>query len=115
VCRVFDSPRGHESAGQVGCSYAGRVLDDGHAREIADRYSLGDGASLSGPVARGELGQVWQLATSLGLYAPPSRSPVLTARVRYQSLTEEGRVRGAGQRARFGQGASLFTAAPISC
>jgi Ser/Thr protein kinase RdoA (MazF antagonist) len=45
------------------------VLDLGHAVEIARRYSLGDDAALSGPVARGELGQVWQLSTSLGTWA----------------------------------------------
>jgi Ser/Thr protein kinase RdoA (MazF antagonist) len=45
------------------------VLDLSHAVEIAHRYSLGDDVALSGPVARGELGQVWQLSTSLGTWA----------------------------------------------
>jgi Ser/Thr protein kinase RdoA (MazF antagonist) len=45
------------------------MLDARHAAEIAERYSLGDGASLAGPVARGELGQVWRLATSHGVFA----------------------------------------------
>jgi len=45
------------------------VLDLSHAVKIARHYSLGDDAALSGPVARGELGQVWQLSTSLGTWA----------------------------------------------
>jgi Ser/Thr protein kinase RdoA (MazF antagonist) len=45
------------------------VLDSSHAAEIARHYSLGDDAALYGPVARGELGQVWQLSTSLGTWA----------------------------------------------
>src|SRR5439155_3237764 len=36
---------------------------------IADRYALGDRATLTGPVARGELGQVWRLITSNGTWA----------------------------------------------
>src|SRR5439155_24923856 len=36
---------------------------------IADRYALGDRAMLTGPVARGELGQVWRLITSNGTWA----------------------------------------------
>jgi Ser/Thr protein kinase RdoA (MazF antagonist) len=45
------------------------MLEVGDAAEIAHRYSLGGDAVLSGPVARGEIGQVWRLTTSLGAFA----------------------------------------------
>jgi aminoglycoside phosphotransferase (APT) family kinase protein len=45
------------------------MLDPGDAAIIAARYALGDGASLIGPVARGEVGQVWRLNTSRGSWA----------------------------------------------
>jgi Ser/Thr protein kinase RdoA (MazF antagonist) len=45
------------------------MLDPGSASVIARRYSLGDDASLSGPIARGELGQIWALTTSRGRFA----------------------------------------------
>jgi thiamine kinase-like enzyme len=45
------------------------MLQTGDATEIAARFSLGDAATLSGPVARGEVGQVWRLTTSRGTFA----------------------------------------------
>jgi Ser/Thr protein kinase RdoA (MazF antagonist) len=45
------------------------VLASAHGPSIARRFSLGDGATLTGPVARGELGQVWRLTTSNGVWA----------------------------------------------
>ena len=45
------------------------MLDGGDAVTIADQFQLGDDARLSGPVARGEVGQVWRLTTSLGSWA----------------------------------------------
>lgn len=45
------------------------MLDARDATDIAERYSLGDDAALSGPVARGEVGQVWRLTTSRGSFA----------------------------------------------
>ena len=46
------------------------MLDADTAGLIADAFDLGDGAVLSsGPVARGEQGQVWQLTTSTGPWA----------------------------------------------
>ena len=45
------------------------MLDATDAERIADCYALGSDALLSGPVARGEVGQVWRLATSLGAWA----------------------------------------------
>lgn len=52
------------------------------AGEIASRYGLGRDAALSGPVARGEMGQVWRLTTANGAWAlkepfdPPPREAV---------------------------------------
>lgn len=37
--------------------------------EVARAYGLGSGATLTGPAARGQLGQVWRLATDRGTYA----------------------------------------------
>jgi aminoglycoside phosphotransferase (APT) family kinase protein len=45
------------------------VLEASSASFIANRYGLGDRATLAGPVARGELGQVWRLITSSGTWA----------------------------------------------
>jgi Ser/Thr protein kinase RdoA (MazF antagonist) len=45
------------------------MLQVGDAFEIAERHALGDDAALSGPVARGEIGQVWRLSTSSGTFA----------------------------------------------
>jgi len=45
------------------------TLHLGDAAAIADRFDLGDRAELSGPVARGEVGQVWRLTTSAGMWA----------------------------------------------
>jgi Ser/Thr protein kinase RdoA (MazF antagonist) len=45
------------------------VVGPGHAQEITDRFCLGEGAVLSGPVARGEQGQVWRLTASSGVWA----------------------------------------------
>ncbi len=45
------------------------MLDAHDATDVAERYSLGDDAALSGPVARGEVGQVWRLTTSRGTFA----------------------------------------------
>ena len=45
------------------------MLDARDATDVAERYSLGDEATLTGPVARGEVGQVWRLTTSRGTFA----------------------------------------------
>jgi Ser/Thr protein kinase RdoA (MazF antagonist) len=50
-------------------AYAPTMLDVGDAAEVAERFSLGAEPKLSGPVARGEVGQVWRLSTSLGTFA----------------------------------------------
>ena len=45
------------------------MLESRFASEIADRYALGAGAVLSGPVARGQQGQVWKLDSVRGAFA----------------------------------------------
>jgi Ser/Thr protein kinase RdoA (MazF antagonist) len=45
------------------------VIDDARAGAIARTFGLGDGAVLTGTVARGEQGVVTQLATSRGMWA----------------------------------------------
>lgn len=58
------------------------MLEAAHADEIAARYQLGAQAVLAGPVARGELGQVWRLTTSRGSWAVKEPfAPPLSAEV----------------------------------
>jgi Ser/Thr protein kinase RdoA (MazF antagonist) len=45
------------------------MLTPAHAKRIAAEYGLGDDATMSGPVARGELGQIWRLETTRGAFA----------------------------------------------
>jgi len=45
------------------------VLNPGNAQLIGAEYELGDDATMSGPVARGELGQIWRLDSSRGTFA----------------------------------------------
>jgi fructosamine-3-kinase len=45
------------------------MLETGDAAEVAEWFSLGGSAVLMGPVARGEVGRVWKLSTSLGAFA----------------------------------------------
>jgi Ser/Thr protein kinase RdoA (MazF antagonist) len=49
--------------------YAAAVLSPGDAEPVAARFGLGRGAVMSGPVARGELGQVWCIDTPRGRWA----------------------------------------------
>src|SRR5262245_33583241 len=45
------------------------MLTAGDAERIAAEFALGNGAIMSGPVARGELGQIWRMESSEGRYA----------------------------------------------
>jgi aminoglycoside phosphotransferase (APT) family kinase protein len=45
------------------------VLSEADAERVAARFGVGGQALLSGPVARGELGQVWSLDTERGRWA----------------------------------------------
>lgn len=53
------------------------MLHPDQAAEVAGRFALGDGATLTGPVAAGRLGDVWRLSTGHGDYAvKDARFPV---------------------------------------
>jgi thiamine kinase-like enzyme len=45
------------------------MLEPEDVAEVTERFALGADAALSGPVARGEVGQIWKLSTSLGSFA----------------------------------------------
>jgi len=45
------------------------MLTAGQATRIADEFALGAGPVMSGPVARGELGQIWRLESAGGTFA----------------------------------------------
>jgi Phosphotransferase enzyme family len=45
------------------------MLTAGDAGRVAGEYELGPGPVMSGPVARGELGQIWRLESTLGVFA----------------------------------------------
>lgn len=45
------------------------MLTPSAAQQVADAYALGGPATLTGPVARGQLGQVWRLDTAAGSHA----------------------------------------------
>ena len=45
------------------------MLTAATAQDVADAYGLGGPATLTGPVARGQLGQVWRLDTEAGTHA----------------------------------------------
>lgn len=45
------------------------MLDVTHAALVAQRFGLGDNASMEGPVAFGRLGEIWQLVTERGRFA----------------------------------------------
>jgi Ser/Thr protein kinase RdoA (MazF antagonist) len=72
------------------------VVGPGHAQEIANRFCLGEGVVLSGPVARGEQGQVWRLTASSGAWAvkeifePPSEDESQEAGTFQEAACEAG-------------------------
>lgn len=46
-----------------------RVLTDRDATEVSHAFGLGHAATLEGPMARGQLGQIWRLTTTSGSFA----------------------------------------------
>ncbi len=46
-----------------------RVLTDRDATAVSQAFGLGPAVALAGPIARGQLGQVWRLTTSSGSWA----------------------------------------------
>jgi hypothetical protein len=75
------------------------MLQPGDAAEVAERFALGADPALSGPVARGEVGQVWRLSASLGTFAVKEQfEPFPVAAVREHAGFQEA-AHGAGIRA----------------
>lgn len=76
------------------------MLDERHVENAADisaRFGLGDDAMLAGPVARGEMGQVWRLTTTAGRWAvkesfDPPPPQVIAADGAYQDAVLAGGV-----------------------
>ncbi|MGH9132512.1 MAG: phosphotransferase, partial [Ilumatobacteraceae bacterium] len=72
------------------------MVDAKLGREIATAFGLGEDGLLEGPVARGEVGQVWKLTTPGGVFAvkepfePPSIDEVV------DDAAYQDRVRAAG-------------------
>ncbi len=66
------------------------------AQDVADAYGLGGRATLTGPVARGQLGQVWRLETGHGTYAVKEwfAAPDLDDASRDADLVEAARAGG---------------------
>src|SRR6476659_5577013 len=85
---------------EVGCDGSLRcaaMLSRSDAERIAVHFGLGRDAVLSGPVARGELGQVWCIVTSKGRWAvkEPFEAPSpedAADDVRYQEAERAGGV-----------------------
>jgi Ser/Thr protein kinase RdoA (MazF antagonist) len=75
-------------------AYAAAMLSRSDADRVAVRFGLGRDAVISGPVARGELGQVWCIDTSRGRWAvkepfeAPSQADAADD-VRYQEVVRE--------------------------
>ncbi|GAA2740504.1 hypothetical protein GCM10009868_02970 [Terrabacter aerolatus] len=72
------------------------MLAPGDAQEVADAYGLGGTAVLTGPVARGQLGQVWRLDTGQGSHAVKEwfATPDLDDVSRDADLVEAARTEG---------------------
>jgi hypothetical protein len=89
------------------------VLEPAHGPSIARRFSLGKGATLTGPAARGVLGQVWRLTTSDGAWAvkepfEPKSETDLEAEARIQEMARDAGIATPGV-VRSVDGASRWT------
>jgi aminoglycoside phosphotransferase (APT) family kinase protein len=66
------------------------MLEPSLADPIVDRYGLGAALSLEGPVARGEIGEIWRLQTDAGAYAvKESFEPITEVEVREDAAYQE--------------------------
>lgn len=63
---------------------------------LAERFGLGDAPRLEGPVARGQLGQVWRLTTTAGSFAVKEWFGGPDPSVAAQDAAFSGRARAAG-------------------
>jgi Ser/Thr protein kinase RdoA (MazF antagonist) len=72
------------------------VLTPSAAQEVADAYGLDGTSTLTGPVARGQLGQVWRLDTGHGSHAVKEwfATPDLDAASRDADLVDAAREEG---------------------
>jgi fructosamine-3-kinase len=73
--------------------YDAAVLESDDAQQVADQFGLGDHAQLSGPVATGEQGAVWRLATDTGIFAvkdvsEPTSERAARATARFQDAAD---------------------------
>jgi Ser/Thr protein kinase RdoA (MazF antagonist) len=72
------------------------VLSTRDADRVAARFGLGGEAVLTGPVARGELGQVWRIETAVGRWAvkepfePPSADETVDDAVYQEAVRASG-------------------------
>ena len=72
------------------------MLTPGLARVLAERFDLGAHPRMEGPVARGELGQVWRLTTRRGRYAVKDPFFDVDAEACERDAAYQDRVRDAG-------------------
>lgn len=72
------------------------MINAGDADEVAAAFSLGDDALLTGPVARGEQGQVWRLTSSEGAFAVKESFDQESADDASAAATFQERVQAAG-------------------
>lgn len=72
------------------------MLTSSAAQRVADAYGLAGPATLTGPVARGQLGQVWRLDTAGGAYAVKEwfAAPDLDQVARDAELVDAARAEG---------------------
>ena len=72
------------------------MLDVGSAEQVSRAFGLGPGARLTGPVAAGRLGRIWQLTTDLGCYAVKDYLVPVTAADAERDAAYQDAVRRAG-------------------
>jgi Ser/Thr protein kinase RdoA (MazF antagonist) len=72
------------------------MIHAGDADEVAAIFALGADASLTGPVARGEQGQVWRLTSSAGAFAIKESFDPQSAEDAALAATFQERVQTAG-------------------
>jgi aminoglycoside phosphotransferase (APT) family kinase protein len=72
------------------------VLHGSHAQAVADRFGLGRGHRLTGPVALGRLGEIWRLDTDSGAYAVKQAREGFDVPAAERDATYQERVDAAG-------------------
>jgi Ser/Thr protein kinase RdoA (MazF antagonist) len=72
------------------------MLDETRAGAVAERFGLGSRARLTGPVAYGRLGEIWQLVTERGRFALKKTQVPISAEDAERDAAYQDRVRQAG-------------------